>query len=230
MTDATSGDPTEVLSDATKVLSDPAGVLFGLEGEFHVLFVQRIGPTAVKMIIEQIAREGPCPVCGVLSSVVKDRPLMQLKDLPACGQAVELWWRKRRLLCGERLCPRPAAVRPRGRVTERLRDKIATAIARSNRSVADIAAEYGVSWPTAHKAQAGAVGAYSLDHPQGVQVTTGAASDPVDGAPESCTTCWELSLIEDLATRTGQDGQGVIAGVGINAGDERVGVRDHRHG
>jgi hypothetical protein len=25
MTDATSGDPTEVLSDATKVLSDPAG-------------------------------------------------------------------------------------------------------------------------------------------------------------------------------------------------------------
>jgi hypothetical protein len=28
-----------VLSDATKVLSDPAGVLFGLEGEFRVLFV-----------------------------------------------------------------------------------------------------------------------------------------------------------------------------------------------
>jgi hypothetical protein len=64
MTDATSGDPSEVLSDATKVLSDPTGVLFGLEGEFRVLFVQRIGPTAVKMIIEQIAREGPCPVCG----------------------------------------------------------------------------------------------------------------------------------------------------------------------
>ena len=58
MTDATSGDPREVLSDATKVLSDPAGVLFGLEREFRVLFVQRIGPTAVKMIIEQIAREG----------------------------------------------------------------------------------------------------------------------------------------------------------------------------
>jgi transposase len=106
MTDATSGDPTEALSDATKVLSDPTEVLFGLEGEFRVLFVQRIGPTAVKMIIEQIAREGPCPVCGVLSSVVKDRPLMRVKDLPACGQTVELWWRKRRLRCGERLCPR----------------------------------------------------------------------------------------------------------------------------
>ena len=56
------------------------------------------------------------------------------------------------------LCPRRsftqtcAAVRPRGRVTERLRDKVAPAIAGSNRPVADVAAEYGVSWPTAHKA------------------------------------------------------------------------------
>jgi hypothetical protein len=44
------------LSDTTKVLSDHTGVLLGQEGEFGVLFVQRIGPTAVKMIIEQIAR------------------------------------------------------------------------------------------------------------------------------------------------------------------------------
>jgi hypothetical protein len=113
----------------------PTGVLFGLEGEFRVLSVRRIGPTAVKMIIEQIVREGPCPVCGVLSSVAKDRPLMRVKDLPACGQIVELWWRKRRLRCGERLDPRrsftqtAAAVRQRGRLTERLRDKLATAIA-----------------------------------------------------------------------------------------------------
>jgi hypothetical protein len=38
MTDATSGDPTEVLSYATKVLVQPDGrVLFGLEGEFRTL-------------------------------------------------------------------------------------------------------------------------------------------------------------------------------------------------
>jgi transposase len=93
-----------------------------------------------------------------LSSAIKDRPLRRLKDLRASGQTVELWWRKRRLLCGEGLCPRrsftqtAAAVRPRGRVTERLRDKLATAIATSNRSVTDVAAEPGVSWPTAHRA------------------------------------------------------------------------------
>jgi len=92
MTDATSIIPTQVLSG---VLSDPTAVLFGLEKEFSVLTVDRCGPCAVKVIIEQIARDGRCPDCGVLSSVVKDRPLIRVKDLPASGQAVELWWRTR---------------------------------------------------------------------------------------------------------------------------------------
>jgi transposase len=81
----------------------------------------------------------------------------RLKDLPVSGQTVELWWRKRRLVCGEALCPRrtftltSAAVLPRARVTERLRHRVARAIASSNRAVSDVAREYGVSWPTAHK-------------------------------------------------------------------------------
>ena len=155
MSDATSSDPTQVLSG---VLSDPAGVLFGLEAEFRVVSVQRAGPEAVQVIIEQVVCEGPCPTCGVVSSAVRDRPLVQFKDLPASGQTVELWWRKRRLLCGEALCSRRSftqtatAVRPRARITERLRNKVASAIATSNRAVSEVAAEYGVSWPTAHKA------------------------------------------------------------------------------
>jgi transposase len=159
MTDATSTDPIQVLSGGlSQVLSDPAGVLFGLEAEFRVLSVCRTGPTAVELIMEQAAREGPCPACGVLSSTVKDRPMVRVKDLPASGQTVKLWWRKRRLLCREEPCPRRSftqtatAILPRARITERLRDKLATAIAASNRAVADVAAEYGVSWPTAHKA------------------------------------------------------------------------------
>jgi transposase len=93
MTDATSIVPTQMLSD-------PTAMLFGLEEEFSVLTVDRCGPGAVKVIIEQIARDGPCPDCGVLSSVVKDRPLIRVKDLPVSGQAVELWWRKRRFRWG----------------------------------------------------------------------------------------------------------------------------------
>jgi transposase len=144
------------MSDGTSV--DHTVVLFGLEDEFSVLSVERIDQTTVKMFIEQTAGEGPCPKCGVLTSAVKGRPVMRVKELPACGQTVELWWRKRRLVCRELLCSRKtftqtcAAVRPRGRVSERLRERVARAIAESNRAVSEVAREYGVSWPTAHKA------------------------------------------------------------------------------
>jgi transposase len=78
-------------------MSDATSVLFGLEHEFSVLEVRRVDATAVKVIIEQAARAGPCPECGVFSGTVKDRPVMRLKDLPTFGQTVELWWLKRRL-------------------------------------------------------------------------------------------------------------------------------------
>jgi len=139
-------------------MSDATSVLFGLEDEFSVLDVQRVDVATVMVIIEQTARDGPCPACGVLTGVVKDRPVMRVKDLPASGQQVQLQWRKRRLVCAEPLCPRKTftqastAVRPRARVTERLRDQVAHAIAASNRAVSDVAGEYGMSWPTAHKA------------------------------------------------------------------------------
>ena len=85
-----------------------------------------------------------------------------MKDLPASGQQVQLWWRKRRLICLEPLCGQrsftqtSAAIRPRSRVTERLKEQVATAIAAGNRAVSEVAGEYGVSWSTAHRALVGA--------------------------------------------------------------------------
>ena len=46
-------------------MSDARSVLFGLEHEFSVLEVERVDTTAVKVIIEQSARAGPCRECGV---------------------------------------------------------------------------------------------------------------------------------------------------------------------
>jgi transposase len=109
MTDATSPCPPEVSSE---VLSGSAAVLFGLEHQFRVLHAQRTAPEAIKVVVELTAREGPCPACGVLTTAVKERPLSRLKDLPASGQRVELWWRKRRLACRETLCPRRSFPRP----------------------------------------------------------------------------------------------------------------------
>jgi transposase len=134
-------------------------VLFGFEHEFSVLEVQRLDTATVMVIIEQAARAGPCPECGVFSGTVKDRPWMRLKDLPVSGQTVELLWRKRRLICGEELCPQKtftqvsAAVPPgAARVTERLRERVAQAIASGNRVIFEVPGEYRGSWPTAHKA------------------------------------------------------------------------------
>src|SRR5215217_4920701 len=138
-------------------MDETTSVLFGLD-DHRVLDVVRVGDRVVRVVIETIDREGACPACGVPSSRVKDRPLVRLRDLAASGQRVELWCRRRRLACREAACPRlsftqvSAQVPARTRVTARLRQALAAAIAGSNRAVADVAAEHGVSWHTAHRA------------------------------------------------------------------------------
>ena len=83
---------------------------------------------------------------------------MRIRDLPVADQQVALWWRKRRLVCLEPACPRrsftqtTAEIPARSRLTARLRQRLAEAVARSNRAVSEVAAEYGVSWRTVHKA------------------------------------------------------------------------------
>ena len=83
---------------------------------------------------------------------------MRVKDLHACGQVVELWWRKRRLTCPEALCAtrsftqQSEAIPARARLTSRLRTALATEIASGNRAVEEVARTHGVSWPTAHRA------------------------------------------------------------------------------
>ena len=85
-------------------MPEATSVLLGVEDEFRVVSVDRLDPGQVKIMIETVSRDGPCPSCGVLTSRVKERPLVRVKDLPASGQRVQLWWRKRRLACLEPLC------------------------------------------------------------------------------------------------------------------------------
>lgn len=155
-------------------MDESTSLLFGLE-EFRVVDVGRVDAGAVRVVIETVSREAACPDCGLVSSRVKDRPVSRVKDLPASGQRVELWWRKRRLLCPAEECPRgsfverTAAVPPRSRLTARLRDRLATAVARSNRSVADVASEHDVSWRTTHRALVAAAAGW-LPQPEPTRV------------------------------------------------------------
>lgn len=75
----------------------------------------------------------------------RDGPLVLIKDHPVSGQTVEQWWRKAPGWLAGRGCVRedrsptqPAdAVRPLARITDRLRDKLASA-ATSKRAVSDV--------------------------------------------------------------------------------------------
>ena len=60
----------------------------------------------IQVLIETVELSWACPECGARSSRVKDRPMVGVKDLPASGQQVWLWWRKRRLVCAQAQCPR----------------------------------------------------------------------------------------------------------------------------
>ena len=63
-------------------MNEGTSVLLGLEDEFTVLQLERID--------EVIDPEGACPECGVLTSRIKERPLVRVKDLPASGQRTDL--------------------------------------------------------------------------------------------------------------------------------------------
>jgi transposase len=137
-------------------MDDPTSLLFGLDS-FVVVGVARVDD-GVRVVVETAAVEAACRDCGTLSRRVKQRPLVQLKDLPVGGRPVRVWWRKRRLVCAEETCPLGSftevstEIPPRSRLTGRLRARLAASIAGSNRAVSDVAGEYGVAWQTAHAA------------------------------------------------------------------------------
>jgi transposase len=93
----------------------------------------------------------------VISSRVTGRPVSRVKDLPHGPTGLVVWVRKRRFVCAEAGCPKRSFTQvsgqlpARSRLTVRLRVKVASAVARTNRAVSDVAAEHGLSWWTVHR-------------------------------------------------------------------------------
>ena len=97
---------------------------------------------------------GGCPWCGVVSTRVHQRTTQRVRDVPFDG-LVTLWWVRERWRCTEPLCGRATftehteQVPPYARLTTRLKARIVAALAGEVRCVDAVAAELGVSWPTA---------------------------------------------------------------------------------
>ncbi len=118
-------------------MDDTTSLLFGLDS-FSVVDVVRVADRAVQVVVETVERQGFCTACGRGSTRVKDGSLVRIRDLRVADQQVALWWRKRGLVCLERTCVRgsftqtAAEIAARYRLTVRLRQRLAEAVARSN--------------------------------------------------------------------------------------------------
>ena len=137
---------------------DMASRLFALDGA-EVVEVDAESGGGRTVRVRPAGPQAPaCPGCGTVSAHVKGYVTTRPADL-GCGQGqagvVQV---KRRLECREPSCPRKtfteaaAAVPPRCRVTERLREHAAALVADGGRTVAQAARECGLSWPVVHAA------------------------------------------------------------------------------
>ena len=139
-------------------MPDGTTLLFGLPG-VRVERVERWADgTRVVHAVTASETAAACPSCGVVSTSVKARVTTSPCDIPYGQDRILLRWSKTRWRCREDYCERGsftesiAQVPPRARTTGRLRTQIGAAIGEAARSVAEVAAAHGVSWPTAHRA------------------------------------------------------------------------------
>jgi transposase len=151
-----------------------------------------------------------------VSTSGKEWTLTRPRDLPVGGEPVLLQWRKRRWRCRTADCPRQSftervpEVPARARTTTRLRTRLATAV-EDGRCQAEVAATFGVSWPTVQRAVIAHAGR-ELGEPQptavlGLDETRfGRPRWVRDGAGWVRTEPWETGFV-DLAGGQGLLGQ-----------------------
>jgi transposase len=95
----------------------------------HGVVVTNVGEAGdqLDLQVELIARAERCPRCGRGPVMVKDRPVVAVRDLPIGGRATVLRWRKRRYRCascGRTFTETHPGLPSRQRVTERFRGRL----------------------------------------------------------------------------------------------------------
>jgi transposase len=91
---------------STFVVTDPSEIVRALVGlkDVRVLAYTRQGPD-VELVIEQIVGQIRCPACAQVAQV-KERPVVHYVDLPVYGTPMSLAWKKHRMRCVNRGCPK----------------------------------------------------------------------------------------------------------------------------
>jgi hypothetical protein len=99
-----------------------------------------------------------CGGCGT-PAWVKDRPAVELVDLPCFGRPVRLVWHKHRWCCPDDDCAvgswtgeNPRIAPARGAMTDRAGRWVCEQVGRLGRTVAEVARELGCDWHTVNDA------------------------------------------------------------------------------
>jgi transposase len=135
--------------------SASASRLLGLDG-FEVLAAEVVGGEW-QVVVQTTATVVGCGGCGMRAEL-HGRRMVRVRDLPAGGRRVVLWWRKRIWRCGEPACgvrtwtERAAATGPRAVLTQRARAEACRRVGKDAHAVAAVARDLGVSWATIMRA------------------------------------------------------------------------------
>jgi transposase len=156
-------------------LSNGITLLLGLRGVTVDRVVLRVDGTREVHVLTADPTAAGCPSCGEVSVSPKQWVTTRPRDLPYGEAPVAVVWRKRRWRCRVVECLTGSftesipEVPPRARVTSRVRRAVGAAVGDANRAVSEVAASFGVSWPTAHAAVVEAA-AVALVEPEPTEV------------------------------------------------------------
>ncbi|MEA2002595.1 MAG: ISL3 family transposase, partial [Actinomycetota bacterium] len=157
-------------------------LLVGL-GDVNIVGVDAVDPDEpIRIRVE--TRRGR-PVCGrcETSAVVKDRPVVELVDLPVFGRSARLVWRKHRWGCPSEVCaagtwteqePRIAARRLA--LTDRAGRWVTFQVGNHGRTVNEVAQDLGCDWHTVNDAVI-AYGTQLVDDPDRIGDVTALGLD-----------------------------------------------------
>jgi len=138
------------------VISDPTRACELLVGLPEVRFIGVTDVSGGPLWIHVELRAGPpaCAGCGGRARV-KDRPDVELVDLPVFGRQARLMWRKHRWSCPDPSCPVGSWTGEDGRIaaarlalTDRAGRWVTEQVGRWGRTVNEVAIELGCDWHT----------------------------------------------------------------------------------
>ncbi|MBV8487304.1 MAG: ISL3 family transposase [Planctomycetaceae bacterium] len=146
------------LPRSTFVHTHPSEILRAMVGlkDVRVLAYSRVGPD-VELVIEQVVGQVLCPTCGRRAQV-KERPVVRYVDLRVYGTPMTLAWKKHRMRCVHRDCPKRTWVLEDHRIAAKncllttRAAKWATRQVGGGRTVAEVAAELACDWHTVNDA------------------------------------------------------------------------------